>query len=175
VYGIVKSHQGYIGVSSEMGWGTTMNVYLPCVSHPVERQDEVLEKIPLHGKGHVLVVDDEEIVAETAAELLKHLGYTVTMVLSGHEALDYCGHHTDQVDLVLLDMIMDDMSGADCFSALRRLQPDLTVLLCTGYDRNHAVQELLDQGVAGFIQKPYDLNELSQAVGSVLAHAVVGG
>ena len=172
VYGIVKSHQGYIAVSSEPGWGTTMKVYLPWVSPPLDRKHENLDTMPLHGKGHVLVVDDEKIVAETASELLKHLGYSVAMVMSGHEALDYCRLHANQVDLVLLDMIMDDMSGADCFSALRRLQPDLNVLLCTGYDRNHAVQELLDQGVAGFIQKPYDLHELSRAVGSVLAHQV---
>jgi DNA-binding NtrC family response regulator len=66
------------------------------------------------------------------------------------------------VDLVLLDMVMPDMSGPECFAELRRIRPESKILLCTGYDQNHAVQELLNQGVVGFIQKPYDLDELAQ-------------
>ena len=74
----------------------------------------------------------------------------------------------NRVDLVLLDMVMPDMSGSECFAELRRIRPDSKILLCTGYDRNHAVQELLNQGVAGFLQKPYDLDALGQVSADVL-------
>ena len=170
-YGIVKNHQGYIGVSSEAGEGTTMNIYLPvaveCTDHTHADGADSL----FLGHGHILVVDDDEVVASVAAELLEHLGYRVAVVTSGDQAVEYCQKHHGNVDLVLLDMIMEGMNGAECFSALRQLDPDLSVIMCTGYDRNHAIQELLNEGVAGFIQKPYDITELSGVVRDVLAGA----
>ena len=111
------------------------------------------------------------MVASVAAELLEHLGYRVAIVASGDQAVEYCQRHQGDLDLVLLDMIMEGMNGAECFAALRQLAPCLSVIMCTGYDRNHAIQDLLNQGVAGFIQKPYDITELSQVVGDVLAGA----
>ena len=170
-YGIVKNHQGYIGVSSEAGEGTTMNVYLPVTGESSENNDSDVTESLFLGHGNILVVDDDEVVAGVAAELLEHLGYHVAIVTSGDQAVEYCQRHPGGLDLVLLDMIMEGMNGAECFSALRQLDPRLNVIMCTGYDRNHAIQELLNQGVVGFIQKPYDITELSQVVGDVLAGA----
>lgn len=99
---------------------------------------------------------------------LEYLGYTTTIQLSGREAVAYFNDPTHHIDLVLLDMVMSDMSGPECFAELRRIRPESKVLLCTGYDRNHAVQELLNQGVVGFIQKPYDLEELAHVCAHVL-------
>ena len=168
VYGIVKNHHGYVGVESDRGFGTTVKVYLPCIANPVESQAAAPVSEPVSGQGHILVVDDEDVVASVAAELLEYLGYKATVASSGMEAVAYFQQYGDQVDLVLLDMVMEGMNGAECFKALRKMYPDLKVILCTGYDRNHAIQELLNRGVEGFIQKPYDLTELSQAVGQVL-------
>ena len=100
-------------------------------------------------------------MGEAAKAVLEYLGYQVTVVLNGKEALAYCQESGHQVDIVLLDMIMPDMPGAECFSRLKHLIPDIKVILCTGYDRNHAVQELLDQGVVAFLQKPYDLDKIA--------------
>ena len=170
-YGIVKNHQGYIGVSSEAGEGTTMNVYLPVAVESADNKNSDVAESLFLGHGNILVVDDDEVVASVAAELLEHLGYRVAIVASGDQAVKYCQEHQGDLHLVLLDMIMEGMNGAECFAALRQLDPCLSVIMCTGYDRNHAIQELLNQGVAGFIQKPYDITELSQVVRDVLAGA----
>jgi len=168
VYGIVKNHHGYVGVSSTVGVGTTMRVYLPSVlcEEPQMKSRPVAH--PAEGTGHVLIVDDEKDVAEAAQAILEFLGYDTTIRLSGREAVTFCQDLTHQVDLILLDMVMPDMSGAECFAELHRLRPESHILLCTGYDRNHAVQELLNQGVVGFIQKPYDVDELAQVCAEAL-------
>lgn len=168
VYGIVKNHRGYIGVTSILGGGTTMRVYLP--SAPCETHAAMVApaKEPVHGTGHILVVDDEKEVGEAAQAILEYLGYQVTLVFNGKAAVDHCHHSHHPVDVVLLDMVMTDMSGAECFAKLRAIRPEIQVILCTGYDRNHAVQNLLNQGVAGFIQKPYGIDDLAQMCTVVL-------
>ncbi len=162
VYGIVKNHHGYIGVTSTQGVGTTMRVYFPSVlcDEPQTKAEPAATRS--EGAGHVLIIDDEKAVAEAAQAILEFLGYATTIRLSGLEAVAFCKNPKHQVDLVLLDMVMADMSGSECFAEIRRIRPESKILLCTGYDRNHAVQELMNQGVVGFIQKPYDLDELAQ-------------
>ncbi len=168
VYGIVKNHHGYIGVTSTPGVGTTMRVYLPSVLCEEPQAKSVPAVKRSEGTGHVLIIDDEHAVAEAAQAILEFLGYDTTIRLSGREALAFCQDALNHVDLVLLDMVMPDMSGSECFAELRRIRPESKILLCTGYDRNHAVQELLNQGVVGFIQKPYDLDELGQVCDAAL-------
>lgn len=168
VYGIVKNHCGYIGVTSSPGCGTTMRVYLPDASCGTLKTSPVQTKEPSHGTGHIVVVDDEKDVGEAAQAILEFLGYQVTVVLNGKEAVKICQNLAVLVDVVLLDMVMPEMSGATCFKELRAIRPDLKVILCTGYDRNHAVQDLFNQGVVGFIQKPYDVDELAHACQIVL-------
>ncbi len=168
VYGIVKNHHGYIGVTSTPGVGTTMRVYLPSVLCEEPQAKSVPAVKRTEGTGHVLIIDDEHAVAEAAEAILEFLGYDTTIRLSGREAVEFCQDSLNRVDLVLLDMVMPDMSGSECFAELRRIRPESKILLCTGYDRNHAVQELLNQGVVGFIQKPYDLDALGQVCADVL-------
>ncbi|MEO8327587.1 MAG: response regulator, partial [Nitrospirota bacterium] len=168
VYGIVKNHRGYIGVTSSLGCGTTMRVYLPDASCATLKTAPVKTTEPSYGTGHIVVVDDEKDVGEAAQAILEFLGYQVTVVLNGKEAVKICQNLAVPVDVVLLDMVMPEMSGATCFEELRAIRPDLKVILCTGYDRNHAVQDLFNQGVVGFIQKPYDVDELAHACQIVL-------
>ncbi len=168
VYGIVKNHHGYIGVTSTPSVGTTMRVYLPSVLCEEPQAKSVPVVTRAEGTGHVLIIDDENAVAEAAQAILEFLGYDTTTQLSGREAVAFFQDSHNRVDLVLLDMVMPDMSGPECFAELRRIRPESKILLCTGYDRNHAVQELLNQGVVGFIQKPYDLDALGQVCADVL-------
>jgi CheY-like chemotaxis protein len=170
VYGIVKNHHGYIGVTSTLGVGTTMRVYLPSVPCEDSQTKDEPVAIPSEGTGHVLIIDDEKEVAEAAQAILEFLGYTTTIRLSGQGAVAFYQECSHQVDLVLLDMVMPDMSGSECCAELRRIQPESKILLCTGYDRNHAVQELLNRGVAGFIQKPYDVDALAHMCADALKH-----
>ena len=172
VYGIVKNHHGYIGVTSTVGVGSTMRVYLPSVPCDEPQKMPGQKAILSAGSGHVLIIDDEPAVAEAAQVSLEFLGYTTAIQLSGQEAVKFYNDPRNHVDLVLLDMVMPDMSGPECFAELRRIRPDSKVLLCTGYDRNHAVQELLNQGVVGFLQKPYDLDELAHVCAEVLSQSV---
>ena len=168
VYGIVKNHHGYIGVTSTQGVGTTMRVYLPSVLCDDPQTKAVPAATRSEGTGHVLIIDDEKAVAEAAQAILDFLGYATTIRLSGLEAVAFCQNSKHRVDLVLLDMVMPDMSGAECFAELRRIRPESKILLCTGYDRNHAVQKLMNQGVVGFIQKPYDIDELARVCADAL-------
>jgi DNA-binding NtrC family response regulator len=127
-----------------------------------------LPKEAFHGTGHILIVDDEKDVAEAAQAILEYLGYHATVMLNGKEAVTFFQTSKGSIDVVLLDMVMADMSGSECFSQLRAIRPDVKVILCSGYDRNHAVQDLLNQGVTGFIQKPYDLEELADVCTMVM-------
>jgi len=168
VYGIVKNHHGYIGVTSTPGVGTTMRIYLPSILCDVPQTKAAPAATRSEGKGHVLIIDDEKAVAEAAQAILEFLGYTTTIRLSGLEAVAFFQNSKHHVDLVLLDMVMPDMSGPECFAELRRIRPESKILLCTGYDRNHAVQELMHQGMVDFIQKPYDLDELAEVCDDAL-------
>jgi signal transduction histidine kinase/CheY-like chemotaxis protein len=168
-YGIVKNHGGSIGVYSEVGHGTTFNVYLP-----VDAQSATLAELPpeatevIRGHGRILVVDDEEIVRGAAAAMLRHLGYEVVALADGEEAILYYRHFGDRIDLVLLDMVMPKMAGRECLQKLREINPQVRVVLSTGFGLNDAAQRILDEGAIGFAQKPYRAAELSRAVAAAL-------
>ncbi len=87
----------------------------------------------------------------------------------GAEAVEYYQHHSQDIALVILDMIMPKMNGRECYRALRTINPQVKTILVTGYDHNHAAQEILDEGVLGFVQKPYDLNSFSKVVAQAIA------
>lgn len=167
VYGIVKNHGGYIAVSSQVEEGTTMTVYLPGVESPPQSFPEG----PVHhstGQGRILIIDDEEMVARTAEDILRYLGYDVVVINKGQKAVQYFKKAWPTIDLIILDCIMPDIHGHECFQLLTAIHPDVKILLCSGYDSNNQTQELLENGLAGFVQKPFDVAGLSQAVEEVL-------
>jgi PAS domain S-box-containing protein len=169
VYGIVKNHGGSVRVSSQLGVGTAFQVCLPLapVTPQVDAAPAVVEK-PVTGNAHILLVDDEAIIRNMGRTVLSRLGYSVTTVSGGQEALEYYREHSRAVDLVILDMVMPEMSGHDCFRALKCVNPDIRALLSSGYGFNGKASELLDEGMLGFIQKPYRVTELSVAVARAL-------
>jgi two-component system, cell cycle sensor histidine kinase and response regulator CckA len=168
VYGIVKNHGGSIRVHSEVGQCTTFKVYLPV---PIESPDSQVtsQEIALApGKGRILVVDDEEMVRTVTKEMLSSLGYQVVTVNDGQEAIEYYRGFGKEIDLVIIDMIMPKLGGRDCFRTLKTINPSVKAILATGYDRNGAAQEILDAGVLGFVQKPYQMSQLSEVIANVL-------
>ncbi len=166
-YGIIRNHGGTINVYSEQGHGTTFTIYLPASEKgPVEEKKE--SQALLKGSETILIVDDQDVVLSAGKELLQALGYTVLTANSGFEAIKVYQMLKDKINLVILDMIMPGMGGSETYAGLARIKPDLKVLLSSGYSMNNEAQEILDRGCNGFIQKPFDIMELSYKVRQIL-------
>lgn len=167
VYGIVKGHGGYIEVESEVGHGSTFKVYLPASNKKVERSGKIVDSIE-KGRGTILFVDDEDVILEVGKEFLKVLGYEVLVAQSGKEAIEIFNKNQDRIDLVLLDMIMPQMSGGEVYDRLKEISPGVKVLLSSGYSIDGEATKILERGCNGFIQKPFNINQLSQSIKSIL-------
>lgn len=167
VYGIVQQLHGAVVVDSTPGRGTVFHLY-----YPLSAQQPAVEldsSIPLvKGSARILVVDDEELVRTTATALLEALGYSTLIAENGRKAVEIYAREHETIDLVLLDMMMPEMNGTDCFLALRELIPQVRVILSSGFSPDAELDKLKGMGLAGFIPKPYQLNELSLVVASAL-------
>ncbi len=166
-YGIIKNHNGIIRVYSEQGHGTTFVIYLPA-SQAKETDESKADFTLLKGSECILLVDDEEGPIEVEKLMLKELGYSVITAENGREAIDIYVEKSEKVDLIALDMIMPEMSGKATYAELKKINPDVRVLLVSGYSTNRQTEELFALGCNGFIQKPFDIIELSQKIREVL-------
>ncbi|MEN8758355.1 MAG: PAS domain S-box protein [Desulfobacterales bacterium] len=166
-YGIVKNHGGFITVESVEGQGTTVDINLPATDKRVAADDRTTK--PLYkGAGTVLLVDDEEMVVAVGSQMLQRLGYDVLTAAGGREALQICKRHHARISLVILDLIMPDLSGADTCTLLKAVHPAIKVLLSSGYGLNGKSGDIVKSGCDGFIQKPFDLNALSQKINDIV-------
>jgi CheY-like chemotaxis protein len=171
VYGCVRQHNGGIRLYSEEGRGTTFRLLLPVV-HDQSSTSEDVEPVSQGTSGnaaHVLIVDDEEIVRNYAARALRALGYRVTVCADGREGLRTYESARGDIDLVILDLIMPEFSGADVFREMKRIQPDVRVLLSSGFSRSRMADELLNEGAVGFLNKPFGLQEISAQMKRLIA------
>jgi PAS domain S-box-containing protein len=172
--GIVRSHKGGLRVYSEPGQGTTFKVLFPAIdaegmplapgSDPAARSTAVE---PATG-GTVLVADDEEAVRDVARMMLEEGGFTVVTAADGLEAVDLFRRSPATISAVVLDMTMPRMGGEEAFRELRRIDPDVRVVLSSGYNEQETVNHFLGKGLAGFIQKPYRTQTLNDRVRQAL-------
>ena len=167
VYGIVKGHGGYVDVESEKGQGTTFKIYLPASKEEVYNTIKPPDHIS-KGTGTILLVDDEEAVLEVGEKLLRVMGYHVLTAREGREAVDVYKKHRETVNLVLLDIIMPNMKGGEVFDCLKEINPDIKVLLLSGYSIDGEAAKILERGGKGFIQKPFDMERLSETIRAIL-------
>ena len=167
VYGIIKGHGGMINVHTSPGHGTTFNIYLPASQQAVVQEIAAPAAI-VGGTETILVVDDEGTILKVCGELLESIGYRTYTVESGKEAVAVYMEKGKEIDLVILDMIMPGMSGAEAFDRLREINPDIRVLLSSGYSMNSEAKHIMDRGCNGFLQKPFLLERLSGKIRDLL-------
>mgnify|MGYP001036195323 CR=1 FL=1 len=172
VYGIIKQHNGFIGVQSRPGEGTTVTMYLPAQVAPQ------LEPPPPDGQANalprgsqettILVVEDEDAVRQVSARTLESLGYNVLVSSDGVEALQLFDRHPDRVDLVLMDLVMPNMGGRDLLMSLRERDPGLKVIVMSGYPLDMDVEEVLAGDHVEWLPKPLRLGDLAARVRAML-------
>jgi PAS domain S-box-containing protein len=156
VLGIVRGHEGTVKVISALGRGTRFQVFFPAVEGAAtEAKNAAAATEPWRGKGAILIVDDEEAVRIVGRHMLERLGFTVFTAADGVDGVEQFEAHADAIDAVILDLIMPRMGGEEALKAMRRIQPDVRVLLSSGYDEQQLTERFSGQGVAEFIQKPY--------------------
>ncbi len=167
VYGIINNHDGFISVYSEKGLGTTFNIFLPISGKEVIEEKRPSDDI-LEGTETVLIVDDDQMIIDVSKSLLQKMGYNVLVAREGKEALEIYKAYQQEIDLIILDMIMPNMAGSKTFDQLKEINPNIKVLLSSGYSIDGLATEILERGCNGFIQKPFNIRSLSQKLREIL-------
>lgn len=165
VYGIVQNHKGFIDVRSIKDLGSTFRIYLPVLDEDKKTStDNIYSPEIASGKGTVLVAEDDPQVRSMVLRTLEKAGYTVLSANNGHEAVSLYKKHKDSVDLVVLDVVMPEMGGRDCFRHLKIINPSIKIVIMTGFTSDGSVEDFLDMGAIEVVKKPFELNDFSQVV-----------
>lgn len=167
--GIIHSHGGHISVYSEPGRGTDMKIYLPladCTATAADRPPD--DTAVMRGNETALVVDDEKVILDMAANMLSSAGYQVITAEGGREAINKYRERQEDIDVVVLDIVMPDIDGEDVLEAIKSINPDAEIVISSGYSINGQAGTLMDKGANSFVQKPFTPHELTAAIRSVL-------
>lgn len=169
VYGTVKNHGGSISVYSEVDHGTTIKIYLPHFEENEKKEDSsFVKRDSIKGSARILLVDDEQMILDFCSRLLVDIGYKVTSCKNGEEAVEYYRNNWKDIDIVILDIVMPKMNGKITYCKMKKINPDIIVLISTGYNINGEAQEILDEGANGFIHKPFNQSEISNKIAEML-------
>jgi nitrogen-specific signal transduction histidine kinase/CheY-like chemotaxis protein len=167
VYGIIKQHESFIDVKTEIAKGTQFYIYLPSITQKTEQSTIRADKFSGHGEN-ILLVDDNPVVLEVTREMLKYLNYKVETAKNGREALTRYNKCPDKIALVLSDMAMPLMGGDELFRKLRKINPGIKVIIMTGYPAGREARNLLASGIVDWLQKPLDTRKLATAINHAL-------
>ncbi len=172
IHGIVKTCGGDVQVESKPGKGTAFHLFFPCVDFEKkepQKREQLTIKAPIPGGNErLLFVDDEQMLVEVHQEILERLGYNVTTVRSGIEALELFSDDPEIFDLVITDHAMPGMTGIELSRKLLKIRPDIPIILCTGLTKSMICQEAKDAGVSEFVMKPIIMKDLAALIRDVL-------
>ena len=166
-YGIIRNHDGWITVDSELGKGTRVVIYLPAVAGEA-KEEEALHASGVSSTRTVLIVEDEEAVFDVTQGMLETLGYRVIVATTGKDAIHTVEAFDGQIDLALLDINLPDMEGGKLYPILMKARPNLKVIVFSGYTVDGLARKILDAGAQDFLQKPFSLTTLSEKLKKVL-------
>lgn len=171
VYSLVKEHNGFLTVYSEPERGTTVNLFIPSFegelsSRAIKRTTEIEAESQ---KGTILIVDDEKVVRSLAAKILERKGYSTMSAPDGNKGLAIFRESYRDISLVLLDISMPEISGREIFIEMKRIYPEVKVIICSGLEQDSRVQELKTMGIKGFLQKPYNMQQLISKVTAIIS------
>jgi len=169
VTGLVRGHKGAIKVYSEPGRGSTFKLLFPAAAAPQSSGSRPEAGGKWRGTGTVLLVDDDESVRKVGRRMLEALGFSVLLANDGREAIEVFRARKDDISCVILDLTMPVMDGVDAFRELRGIDPEVVVLLSSGYNEQETMEQFEGSGLAGFIQKPYHVPLLEEKLRKVLA------
>jgi len=168
VHGVAKGLKGHIHVDSKIGKGSTFELLFPEADTEVVEQVATGHAVGTGGSETILLADDEQNVRDLIRKVLTLRGYKVLLARDGLEAIDIYQSTKDAIDLVILDMMMPNLSGRDAYKRLKEINPAVKVIFCSGYGLDHKAMEELQNKGAGFIHKPFALEQLIQAVREIL-------
>ncbi len=166
-YGIIRNHNGMLTVNSKVGHGTTFKIYLPRSDKKAYYETSIAGEI-LKGSETILLVDDEKMIIDVSKTMLEWLGYRVIVARGGKEAIAEMEKSGNEIDLIILDMIMPELDGGKTFDLVREVRPGIPVILSSGYSINGQADEIMRRGCNGFVQKPFNISELSKKVRNIL-------
>jgi CheY-like chemotaxis protein len=170
VYGIIRGHKGIIVVYSEKGRGANFNIYLPASEEAAVPLDVGPGVQSVQGHETILLAEDEVMIADVTTQMLKSLGYEVLNASTGEEAAQIYRENRARIDLVIMDMIMPGGGGGPAVDKISEINPEVKVILSSGYSLNGMIKEVMDRGgIRSFIQKPFLINELSAKIREILA------
>ncbi len=168
VFGIVKGHGGHILCYSELGIGTIFKIDIPALEGEAESDVAETSEMPAFGTETILVVDDEEDIRELARRYLTRAGYHILMAGDGKEALEVYRQNQSNISLVILDLIMPGMGGKECLGRLLQMNPDVKVLVASGFSADGPARDVIRAGAKGFIDKPFRTKQMLKTIRGVL-------